>query len=333
MLNKVDTASITPISKITPVLAVEPVATLIQSLGDRAAQFVKGQAYTAQVLSQAGDGTYTVKVEVDGGFKDTLIKMDLGKWDTGLAAKPGQTLLLRYLHDNPAPTFLSLSTASSVAVNTAEISPTAQLIGNILSQADSEGLPTRFEANAVVTHAPNNAQIVAHDLKHAIKSSGLFYESHLHDLVQNNQTLAAIRQEPQNQANPPLTNLMAQQLAILENQHLSWQGQVWPGQKMDWDVYLYQDTAEDATEHNRQHFLGQQEAIENRPISSEMTLHLPNLDKVTARLSLAYGRMRIGLLAEQTQTLVALKDSRQALAKAIEKNGQQLDALTVSHHE
>lgn len=329
MLNKVDATSIIPISKIPPVLAVDPVGTLIQSLGDRAAQFVKGQAYTAQVLSQTDDGTYIVKVEVGGGFKDTLIKMDLGKWDAGLAAKPGQTLLLRYLHDSPAPTFLSLSTVSSASANTAEISPTAQLIGNILSQADSEGVQTRFEASAVVTHTPSTAQIVAHDLKHAVKSSGLFYESHLHDLVQNNQTLSAIRQEPQNQINPPLTSLMAQQLAILENQHLSWQGQVWPGQKMDWDVYLHQDAAED----NQQHFLGQQIAIENKSISSEMTLHFPNLGKVTARLSLADGRMRIGFFAEQTQTLAALKGGKQTLAKAIEKNGQQLDALTIAHHE
>ena len=329
MLNKVDTASVIPISRITPVLAVDPVGTLIQSLGDRAAQFVKGQAYSAQVLSQAGDGTYTVKVEVGASFKDALIKMDLGKGDAGLAAKSGQTLLLRYLGANPTPTFLSLSTMSNAAVNTADISPTAKLIGSILNQANSEGLPMRFEANAVVTYAPNNAHIVAHDLKHAVSSSGLFYESHLNDLVQSKQALAAIRQEPQNQVNPALAGLMAQQLAILENQHLSWQGQVWPGQKMDWDVYLHKN----ADENNQQQFYGQQEAIENRPISSEMTLHLPNLGKVTAKLSLADGRMRIGILAEQAQTLGALKDHRQTLAKAIEKNGQQLDVLTVSHHE
>lgn len=329
MLNKVDATSIIPISKITPVLAVDPVGTLIQSLGDRTAQFVKGQAYTAQVLSQTDDGTYIVKVEVGGGFKDTLIKMDLGKWDAGLAAKPGQTLLLRYLHDSPAPTFLSLSTVSSASANTAEISPTAQLIGNILSQADSEGVPTRFEASAVVTHAPSTAQIVAHDLKYAVKTSGLFYESHLHDLVQNNQTLSAIRLEPQNQVSPPLTSLIAQQLAVLENQHFSWQGQIWPGQKMDWDVYLQKNAVDD----NHGQFLEQQGILENRPISSEMTLHLPNLGKVTAKLSLADGRMRIDILAEQAQTLSALKDQRQGLAKAIEKNGQLLEALTIVHHE
>jgi flagellar hook-length control protein FliK len=332
MLNKVDTASIIPISKITPVLAVDPVGSLVQSLTDRATQFIKGQEYQAQVLSKVADGTYVVKVQVDGALKDTLIKLDLDKLgleksNGDLAAKTGQTLLLRYLHNSPTPTFLSLSTASSDAVSVADISPTAKFIGNILSQASHEGIPARFEASAVVTHTPNNAQIVAHDLKHAIKTSGLFYESHLQDLVNNNQTLTTIRQESQNQANVQLTSIVAQQLTLLENQHISWQGQVWPGQKMDLDVYFKKDEA------GQQQLNMQQDAVENRPIMSEMTLHLPSLGKVTARLSLADGRMRVGLIAEHEQALSAMKVNRQALAKAIERNGQQLDALTISNHE
>jgi hypothetical protein len=66
MLNKVDTAGINPVSKVSPVLAVEPVASLIQSLNNNAEQFVKGQEYQAQVLSKLGDGTYTVKVKLHG---------------------------------------------------------------------------------------------------------------------------------------------------------------------------------------------------------------------------------------------------------------------------
>jgi hypothetical protein len=329
MLNKVDTAGINPVSKVSPVLAVEPVDSLIQSLNDKAEQFVKGQEYQAQVLSKLGDSTYTVKVKLENELKDTLIKIDLGKSAIGLAAKPGQTLVLRYLHASPVPTFLSLSTANSSVVSTTEISETAKLITNILNQASNEGVTSRYEASAIVTQLPNNAQNLAHDLKHALKNSGLFYESHLNNLVNNNHTLSAIRQEPQNQANVQLTSLVSQQLTTLENQHISWQGQVWPGQKMDLDVYFKKDTDET----KQQQFVAQQEAVENRPIYSEMTLHLPSLGKVTAKLSLADGRMRIGLHAEQGQAISMLKDHKQALAKSIEKNGQQLDALTVSYHE
>lgn len=325
MLNKPDSlgtkSSINPVSRITPVLAVDNIGSITQELGDRATQLNKGQEYIAHVLSKAGETTYNVKVE-GGDVKGVTLKMELGS-----AAQPGQTLLLRYIHENPTPTFLLLSTPDIDAGSAADISPAAQLIGHILKKADNEGVTSRFEATSVVTHAPNNAQAVARDLKHAISNSGLFYESHLSDLLQSNQALATIRQEPQNQANLPLAGLMSQQLAILENQRMSWHGEIWPGQKMDWDVYLQQKEAD-----NSQHAY-QQQSAEDRPIASEMTLHLPHLGKVTARLSIIDGRMRIGILAEQAQTIDALEGQKLNLAKAIEKNGQQLDRLTITHHE
>lgn len=321
-------ASVTPVSKILPILAVDPVATLAQSFDDRVQQLIKGKEYQAQVVSKLDDGQYAVKLKLDADGKDALIKMDLGKSDAGLT-KPGQALLLRYLHSSPTPTFLSLSTASQSAASAADISPTAKLIGNILSQANQTGVTARYEASAVVTQAPHNAQIIAHDLQHAIKTSGLFYESHLHDLVNNNHTLTAIRQEPQNQVSPQLTNLVSQQLTILENQQISWQGQVWPNQTMNLDIYFNHHS--DESNQEQQH--GRQDTGEDRPIISQMTLDLPNLGKVAATLSLSDGRMRIGFLAEQSTTLRVLKSQLQVLAKSIEKNGQQLDALTVSTHE
>jgi hypothetical protein len=319
MLNKLDIASVNPVMRVAPVLAVDPVGTLIQTLGDRANQLIKGQEYSAQVHSKISDTAYIVKVEGQGVAKDLVLKMELGS-----AAHAGQTLLLRYMHDSPAPTFQLLANPSHHAETAINISPVAQLIGQILS--DSEGVSARFEASAIVTQAPNNPQLVAHDLKHAVSTSGLFYESHLSDFVQGNQTLAAIRQEPQNLANSPLTGLISQQLAVLENQRMSWQGEIWPGQLMQWDVYLPQK------DDSKQPSFYEQESGENRPIASEMTLHLPHLGKVSARLSIIDGRLRIGILAEQTQTLDTLTSQKLNLAKAIEKNGQQLDRLTVTHH-
>ncbi len=333
MLNKPDSlgtkASINPVSRIAPVLAVDSIGSITQELGDRATQLVKGQEYFAHVLSKVGDTVYTVKVEGKGVLKDIVLKMDLGKMEPGSTAQTGQTLLLRYMHDSPTPTFLLLSSPSKDAGSAADISPAAHLIGQYLKKADSEGVSTRFEAASIVTHAPNNAQVMAHDLKHAVSNSGLFYESHLSDLVQGNQTLAAIRQEPQNQTSLPLAGLMSQQLAILENQRMSWHGEVWPGQMMDWDVYLQQNnTASDGSQSTYEQKTG-----EDRPIASEITLHLPHLGKVLARLSIIDGRLRIGILAEQAQTLDALSNQKLSLAKAIEKNGQQLDRLTITYHE
>ena len=321
MLKQADIASIQPVARILPILAVDSIGSIRQELGDRATQFVKGQEYFAHVLSKVGDTAYNVKVE-SGSLKGTILKMDLGT-----AAKAGQLLTLRYMHDSPVPTFLLTATPSNAAGSTTEISTAANLIGHYLKQAESDGVTNRFQATAVVTNSPGNPQVMAHDLKNAVSNSGLFYESHLSDLVQSNQSLAAIKQEPQNQANSSIANLMSQQLAILENQRMSWHGEVWPGQKMDWDVYQQQQNTDGKQPSN------QSQADQDRPITSEMTLHLPHLGKVSARISLTDGRMRVNILAEHTETLEMLTAKRLGLAEAIGKNGQQLDALTVVRHE
>lgn len=332
MLKQPDIASIQPVTRIMPVLAVESIGSVVQEIGDRATQFVKGQEYFAHVLSKVSDTAYNVKVEgvavnatdVKGGvFKDIILKMELGS-----TAKAGQTLTLRYLHNSPVPTFLLAPTPTNIAGSTTELSSAANLIGHYLKQAEDDGVSTRFEAKVVVTHTPNNSQVMAQDLKHAVNSSGLFYESHLSELVQGNQTLAAIKQEPQNQGGSQLAAMLSQQLAILENQRMSWQGDVWPGQKMNWDVYL-----EQRDRNSSEQWANEPQAEEDRPISSELTLHLPHLGKVSAKLSLVDGRMRINILADQLQTLETLNMQRQSLAEAIVKNGQQLDALTVVQHE
>jgi hypothetical protein len=321
MLKQADIASIQPVARILPILAVDSIGSIRQELGDRATQFVKGQEYFAHVLSKVGDTAYNVKVE-SGSLKGTILKMDLGT-----AAKAGQLLTLRYMHDSPVPTFLLTATPSNAAGSTTEISTAANLIGHYLKQAENDGVTSRFQATAVMTNSPSNPQVMAHDLKNAVSNSGLFYESHLSDLVQSNQSLAAIKQEPQNQANSPIANLMSQQLAILENQRMSWHGEVWPGQKMDWDVYQQQQNADGKQPSN------QSQADQDRPITSEMTLHLPHLGKVSARISLTDGRMRVNILAEHPETLEMLTAKRLGLAEAIGKNGQQLDALTVVRHE
>ena len=321
MLKQADIASIQPVARILPILAVDSIGSIRQELGDRATQFVKGQEYFAHVLSKVGDTAYNVKVE-SGSLKGTILKMDLGT-----AAKSGQLLTLRYMHDSPVPTFLLTATPSNAAGSTTEISTAANLIGHYLKQAENDGVTSRFQATAVMTNSPSNPQVMAHDLKNAVSNSGLFYESHLSDLVQSNQSLAAIKQEPQNQANSPIANLMSQQLAILENQRMSWHGEVWPGQKMDWDVYQQQQNADGKQPSN------QSQADQDRPITSEMTLHLPHLGKVSARISLTDGRMRVNILAEHPETLEMLTAKRLGLAEAISKNGQQLDALTVVRHE
>lgn len=322
MFKPPDIASIQPVARISPLLAVDAIGGTAQELTDRATQFVKGQDYIAHVLSKVGESTFNVKVENEN-LKGTILKMDLGT-----ATKTGQTLVLKFLQDSPVPTFLLASAATEVAESNTKISTAANLISQYLKQAEGDGMSNRFFATTLVSHNPSNPQVLAKDLQNSLEKSGLFYESHLSDFVQSKQTLTALRQEPQNQNGTQLSGLLAQQLTILENQRLAWHGEVWPRQKMDWDVYLQ----EHSTEGDHQ-TANESDDNQARPIFSEMTLHLPHLGKVSARISLVDGRMRVNILAEQLETLQVLKSKSVNLAEAIGKNGQPLDALTVVRHE
>jgi len=206
-------------------------------------------------------------------------------------------------------------------VTTASFSPAAHLIDSTLQQAKAAGISTKFEAKTVITHSPKAPEAIAQDLKIAISNSGLFYESHLSDYVEGNRTLADVKQQPQNQPNSMMNTLLPQQLAILENQRLSWHGQVWPNQKMDWDIYLPERESANSGSH--------QSTDEQKPIASDLTLYLPNLGKVTAKLSLIDGRMRISMFAEELQTLTTLKAQSKSLTDAIQKNGQILEGLHI----
>jgi len=316
-----DNIAVYPVGRIVPVLATDSIASNTQSVAARAMQLVLGREYFAQVLAKVGDSSYQVKVDT-GGLEGVILKMELGA-----SVQAGQTLLLRYMQHNPVPTFL-LAANSSTAGSTTDLSSAAKLIGQYLQTAAAAGVSSRHEASSVVSLNPNNPQLLAQDLKQALSGSGLFYESHLSGLLQTKESLASIRQEPQNQAGTPIAALLSQQLAILENQRIAWQAEVWPGQKMDLDVYLQPQVDKEAQQ--PQAALA---AVEARAISSELTMHLPQLGAVTARISINAGRMRVNIIAEEPAALALLRSGRQSLAEAISRNGQQLDALTVMHHE
>jgi hypothetical protein len=202
------------------------------------------------------------------------------------------------------------------------LSAAATLIDSVLKHAEMDGFKTKFEAKTAITRTPDMPKEVAKALESAISKTGLFYESHISDYVGGTRSLAEIKQEPQNQLNFNATQILPQQLAILENHRLAWHGEVWPGQKMDWDIY--QNNGQTPERPSEQHLEDQTN------IASDLTLHLPNLGKVTAKISLSEGHVRIRLLAEETPTLHVLKTQSKSLVDAIEKNGQSLDTLLVS---
>jgi hypothetical protein len=308
------------IYRVLPVTALGELGSNGQELASKTAQLVQGREYQAQVLSKLSNNDFLVKVS-GNQVQDLTLKMELGG-----QAKVGQSLALEYLHNSPTLTFLLKQSLPSQSATNVNLSHIGSQLGQYIQQAEAQGVPTRFQAVDVVTHNPIKPQIVAHDLQQAVARSGLFYESHLQEFTQGKVTLNQLKHEPQNQAGFSPATHMFQQLAVLENQRLSWHGEIWPGQMMTWDVYE-QHQSKQSNEHEWN------EPEQSRPIASELTIDFPSLGKVTAKLSIVNGHIRIGLIGEQTQTLQAMQKQKHQLAEALTKNGQQLDALTVSHHE
>jgi hypothetical protein len=103
-----------------------------------------------------------------------------------------------------------------------------------------------------------------------------------------------------------LLHLVQQQLHTLENHHLVWMGQVWPGQQMQWEI-------QGEPEQQRQQ-------PDERQWSTEMELALPNLGDVRARLVFVENGLRLTLHAADAMTVElfnhALPQLKNSLADA-----------------
>lgn len=85
-----------------------------------------------------------------------------------------------------------------------------------------------------------------------------------------------------------LVQMVQQQLHTLEQHHLVWMGQVWPGQQMQWEI-------QGQPEHHARH-------QDERQWSTEMELTLPSLGGVHARLVFAESGLRVMLRATEPAT-------------------------------
>lgn len=356
------------IPRIYPVLMVQPVNGAEQHTQPQPQPFVVGKIYQGQILDKLNNDVYLVKMdntlvkmplgdmvhvgqtvpfkfiqsqpsptfllvqhphqEIEAEISvgdDALLKTMSGGVALSPQANAGQAANLKVVQSQTVPIF-NLPNPSAYSMEAeVKVSSTAQLINQFIQEAKSEGADGRYQAIKVVSEQPMQPQLLAKDLKQAISQSGVFYESHLQAFVHGQKSLEAIRQEPQNQAAIPIANLVSQQLNVLEHQRFAWSGEIWPHQQMQLDIY--KENPHQSVQ-DRQASNAREE--EEMPIKSEMTLHLPHLGKVTAKLSLANGRLSVNILADSADTTSTLKNHQQRLVNAFQKNGQALDGLMVN---
>lgn len=119
-----------------------------------------------------------------------------------------------------------------------------------------------------------------------------------------------------------LAPLVRHQLESLANNAYVWQGHIWPGQEMTWELVEEREARPNQTENEQE-----------RGWTSRLHLHFPRIGTVDAQLYLQGSRLTLRLLSPQAETRQELRRDSQRLAGSLEAAGLKLDGLLVDNRE
>ncbi|WP_332879162.1 flagellar hook-length control protein FliK [Massilia sp. S19_KUP03_FR1] len=216
-----------------------------------------------------------------------------------------------------------------------QLSPTGRALGDVMGAALKLPMPTEARiATAPIATAPTaDTRQIADGLQHAIDKSGMFYESHLAEWAGGERPLAELKGEPQMATgrnameavkpgvatDPATAQLISQQLSTQEQSRVAWQGQLWPGQAMQWDI------ARDAPEGNE----GQGDDGAQTPWRSKLTLRFAALGELGAQIVMAGDQVHIRLQAGSDASGEVLRAYASRLQDALAAAGTPAATLAI----
>lgn len=294
--------------------------------------FTPGQRIVANLQATSADNTFLARVD---GREVTLALPQ--------SVKAGDTLELVVSHVTPRAVFATLAQPTTgdaaAAATRPALSQAGKLISFLLTGQPAAETASLAGGEPLLASPPSpgaGAAQLAARLGTAVGQSGLFYESHQARWLSGQIDTASLQQEPQGrlgatqttpagtatsesttattprpaaESPPPIPErllpLVHQQLDAIATQHMVWQGQVWPGQMMEWEI--------EDPEHDR---TAAEEGAE--PYwNTTLRLTMPSLGGVEARLHLTPAGVAVRLIADSDTTRNALDASQQQLADAL----------------
>ncbi|WP_242447112.1 flagellar hook-length control protein FliK [Nitrosomonas supralitoralis] len=320
-------------SPITPVTA-------IPDSQNSANKFEQGQKYQAFVEARLPNGNSRVLVN------DKLLQIDLPA-----KFQPGSKLELVFISHQPNLKFLIPNeTATQSQENNTSISTTGKLIGllmqDTLRNASANTNPPLTSSSPMMSGTPTNSTELPGLLQKTISQSGLFYESHLAQWINGENTLENLQQEPQGKlmlAMPELPvaktaisasldpempvhaqtiPLVQQQLNTLESGHLFWRGEVWHGQAMEWDIYE-QSNDESKTSESDHATLWR----------TQLHLSLPELGEISANILFNAQGINIKLETSQVDTTSLLKNNQSLLTTDMQSAGLTIQTVEIQYND
>jgi hypothetical protein len=206
----------------------------------------------------------------------------------------------------------------------ASISTAGKALGDVIAAAQKADT----QASAAVGRTPllaapsGDADAIAQVLKDGLGKSGLFYESHVAEWAEGARSRADLAAEPQARGMPPPTDPNTAQFINLQlNAHeqgrVAWQGQLWPGRDMHWDVERDAHSGQDGDQ------------ADGTTWRSSLRLRFGALGEVAARVVLCGDRLHIRLDAPDAAVGSLLDAHRTRLAQALDAAGTPLAQLAI----
>ncbi|MFK3736287.1 flagellar hook-length control protein FliK [Massilia sp. TN1-12] len=211
----------------------------------------------------------------------------------------------------------------------ASISTAGKALGDVIAAAQK----AETQATAALGRTPllpaasADAGRIAAALQDGLGKSGLFYESHVADWAQGARTLGDLAAEPQARGTPAPTDPATAQFINLQlNAHeqgrVAWQGQLWPGQDLHWEVERDERDARDGG--------GSRDGGEAAPTwQSSLRLRFGALGEIAARVVLSGDQLHIQLDAASREAGDAMQAARERLSDALAAAGTPLSTLAI----
>lgn len=316
MLPRLDSAAPAQVTAVGTLRATTVVADPRQDGAARLEQVEIGRTLQGRVQASLSDGSTLVRLGNEAPPARPLeLRLQL---PAGFAV--GDALALTLLAREPRLTFgLQGLPGQNGSVQT-HFSAAGELIGRLLQS--ETGQPARpLQGSAPLQAAPGaDVAQLTQNLQQSLEGSGLFYESHLEQWSRGERTLDQIRQEPQNRpgGDALAAQLLPQQLDTLEQRRLVWQGELWPGQPMQWELVQEKDP-------------GQQSREQGQPAAWEtvLKLELPQLGKVNATIRLQGEQAQVRLRVLDEAAAAALQADQGRLDDALAAAGTVLGGFLV----
>ena len=241
------------------------------------------------------------------------------------------------------------------ALEIVSIGAPARAIAAALPQGGSAVLPVALDA--IDTPVAEPARF-AQTLEHAVRSSGLSYESHLREWVEGHRTFDAVRTEPRAQVaipvqardsgslpagpapatgsapaaavaaasveNMPLSakadGITAAQIRCVESDEVRFAIEVWPGQHAQLILRLNQQAPQ-----QKRHA----QPAPVQPGTGTLTVALPTLGRVEARIRTSGNEVQLTLATASSATTQTLQEATSALAYGMSMAGLKLTSTNI----